>query len=76
LLPADSDLEAAINVGPNAELVERNLFKNRATGLWRMTLRLRRADPAKPVELRALLRHKQGVLSETWSYVLPPQPEK
>jgi glucans biosynthesis protein len=76
LLPADSDIEAAINVGPNAELVERNLFKNRATGLWRMTLRLRRPDPAKPVELRALLRHKQGALSETWSYVLPPQPEK
>lgn len=76
LLAADSDIEAAINVGPNAELVERNLFKNRATGLWRMTLRLRRPDPAKPVELRALLRHKQGVLSETWSYVLPPQPEK
>jgi glucans biosynthesis protein len=41
-----------------------------------MTLRLRRPDPAKPVELRALLRHKQGALSETWSYVLPPQPEK
>lgn len=76
LLPADSDIEAAINVGANAELVERNLFKNRATGLWRMTVRLRRTDATKPVEMRAVLRHKQGTVSETWSYVLPPQPEK
>ena len=33
LLPADADIEADVSVGTNAELAERNLFKNRVTGL-------------------------------------------
>jgi glucans biosynthesis protein len=76
LLPPEEELEAAITVGPSAELVERNVFKNRATGRWRMTVRLRRTDPTKSLELRAVLKQRQKVLSETWSYVLAPQPEK
>jgi len=35
-------------------------------------LRLARVDAAKPLELRAYLRSQTTTLSETWSYVLPP----
>ena len=38
-----------------------------------MTVRLRRVDDAKPVELRAFLHERGNAISETWSYILPPQ---
>ena len=76
LLSADAKLEAAVDVGANAELRERNLFLNPATGQWRMTVRVKRADAAKPVELRAAIRQAQTALSETWSYIVPPEPDK
>lgn len=65
-------------MGTNAELAERNLFKNRATGLWRMTVRVKRLDHSRPVEMRATLRQRQSQnpLSETWSYLLAPRLEK
>jgi glucans biosynthesis protein len=56
----------------NAEIVERNAYRNDVTGLWRLALRVRRLDPAQPVELRAFLRTDSHTLSETWSYLLPP----
>jgi glucans biosynthesis protein len=78
LLPAEANIEADVSVGTNAELVERNLFKNRATGLWRMTVRVRRIDHGRPIEIRAAIRQRQSqnVLSETWSYLLAPRVEK
>ncbi len=76
MLPAGTKLEAAVDVGGNAELRERNLFLNSATGQWRMTVRLKRADAAKPIELRAAIRQAQTTLSETWSYIVPPEPDK
>jgi periplasmic glucans biosynthesis protein len=36
-------------------------------------LRLQRADADKPVELRLFLRSGDHSLSETWSYLLPPE---
>ena len=43
------------------------------TGGYRMALRLKRLDESKPVELRAFLRGPNGgAISETWSYLLPP----
>lgn len=75
-LGSDALLEPAVSVGGNGELMERNLFKNQVNGLWRMTVRVRRIDAAKPTELRASLRQGQKVLSETWSYIVPPQREK
>jgi periplasmic glucans biosynthesis protein len=35
--------------------------------------RLRRLDAAKPVEVRAQLKHKNEIVSETWSYIVPPE---
>ena len=75
-LGPEAPLEAAVSVGTNGELMERNLFKNHVNGLWRMTVRIRRIDQAKPTELRASLRQGQKAVSETWSYIVPPQREK
>lgn len=38
-----------------------------------MTVRLKRADDAKPVELRGYLRLGGSAISETWSYLVPAQ---
>jgi len=45
---------------------------NDVTNGWRLTLRFRRVDDDKPLELRAYLRGDDSTLSETWSYILPP----
>ena len=64
------------NSAGNAELKERNLFRNRVTGAWRMTVRIKRADAAKPIEMRAYLKTAQDPITETWSYIIPPESEK
>jgi len=75
-LPAEAPLEAVVTVGANGELAERNLFRNNVTGGWRMTVRIKRADASKPVELRAFLRSPQATISETWSYIVPADGDK
>ncbi len=75
-LPADAELEPVIWIDANAEMRERNLFKNRVTDTWRLTLRVKRRDAAKPVELRAYLKQKEATVTETWSYIVPPETAK
>jgi glucans biosynthesis protein len=70
------DVEPVIWVDANAEVRERNLFKSPVSGMWRMTVRFKRNDAAKPVELRAYLKQEQSILTETWSYIVPPETEK
>ena len=70
------DVEPVIWVDANAEVRERNLFKNPVSGAWRMTVRFKRNDAAKPVELRAYLKQQQTTLTETWSYILPAEADK
>ena len=72
----DAKLEPLVEVGGNAELRERNLFRNRVSGAWRMTVRVKRADAAKPIELRAQILQANQALTETWSYIVPPESEK
>ena len=77
-LPPDRPVRAVVSVGDNAELLETRLAANPALEGWRTTLRLRRADAAKPVELRLQLfdpdeHAADRPRSETWSYVLPPE---
>jgi len=71
-LPADAPVEVVLTIDSNAELVESNTYRNDVTAGWRATLRIRRVDEKKPVEMRAFLRYNNSTLSETWSYVLPP----
>jgi glucans biosynthesis protein len=75
-LAASADVEPVIWVDANAEVRERNLFKNAVSGAWRMTVRIKRNDAAKPVELRAYLKQEQSTLTETWSYILPAEADK
>jgi glucans biosynthesis protein len=71
-LPAPAAADVALSVDANGEVLERYARRNDATGGWRVVVRFRRIDAAKPVELRAQLKHGNEVLSETWSYILPP----
>ena len=75
-LKSDEGLEPVVWTDANAEVRERNLFRNRATGSWRMTVRFNRRDPNKPVELRAYVQRDRKPITETWSYALPAEPEK
>ncbi len=72
-LPAEAKVEAVVSTDANAEILELNSWRNELTGGQRMTVRLKRVDDAKPVELRGYLRNGASVISETWSYLLPPQ---
>ncbi|MEO7116079.1 MAG: glucan biosynthesis protein G [Caldimonas sp.] len=75
-LAPTSDVEPVIWVDANAEVQERNLFKNPVSGAWRMTVRFKRKDASKPVELRAYLKRQKTILTETWSYILPAEADK
>jgi glucans biosynthesis protein len=71
-LPPTASLDTTLWIDPNGELVERHTRRNEVTGGWRFVVRFRRLDRGKPVELRAHLNRGNEVLSETWSYILPP----
>ena len=71
-LAPQAQVETVISADANAEILETNGWRNDVTGGWRMTVRLRRIDDAKPVELRGHLASGGRVISETWSYILPP----
>jgi glucans biosynthesis protein len=68
----EANIEAVVSADANGRILEVNAWPNEATGGWRSTLRLRRVDDAKPVELRAFLRSGGNAISETWSYILFP----
>ncbi len=72
-LANDAKVEAVVWADGNGRIVEVNAWPNEVTGGWRSTLRLRRVDEAKPIELRAFLRSGHNTISETWSYILLPQ---
>lgn len=72
-LPADAVVKAVVTASANGEVVERNAYRNAANGSWRMTLRVKQRKGTQPVELRAFLQHGKDTLSETWTYVIPPQ---
>ena len=71
-LPADAEVQAVASVEANGQIREAIAHRNEVTGGWRIALRVLRSDTGKPVELRANLQGKTGPLSETWSYILPP----
>lgn len=82
-LPAETPVQAVIDVGQGAELLESQVIKNPITGGWRLVFQLSEdkagpikrvleANEAPPIELRAFLRHGADTLTETWSYVFQP----
>lgn len=72
-LPAGAQVQAVVTADANGRVLEQLAYPHPASGRWRLTLRVQRLDPARPVELRAFLRNDQHVLSETWTHVLPPE---
>jgi glucans biosynthesis protein len=70
-LPADAVVEPVLSASPNATILERNAYRNPATGAWRMTLRIKRLASTEPVELRAHLQSHDHTLTETWTTILP-----
>jgi glucans biosynthesis protein len=79
-LAPDAPPEGIVTVGPNAKVVEQQLYKNRFTGGWRLVFQIsmenegekEKQNVHEPLELRAFLRLKENILSETWSYVYQP----
>jgi glucans biosynthesis protein len=82
-LPADTPVEAVVNVGEGSTLLETQVLKNPVTGSWRLVFQVSNAKPgpikrvleandAPPIELRAFLRNGEDTLTETWSYTLQP----
>jgi periplasmic glucans biosynthesis protein len=71
-LDADAKVDAIVSSDANGKIIEINTIRNEVSGGWRMTVRLRRTDDKKPVELRGYLNSNNTTLSETWSYILPP----
>jgi periplasmic glucans biosynthesis protein len=64
--------EGVVSADDNGKVLDTKVERNDATGGWRMTVRVRRNEDNKPVELRGFLRGGSTTLSETWSYILPP----
>ena len=75
-LKPDVRLESVVEIGGNAQMREQNLFRNRVSGAWRLTVRVKRADAAKPIELRAQIKQASEPVTEIWSYIVPPESEK
>ena len=71
-LPDDAPVQAITSASPNGRLIESLVYKNLATGTWRMTLRVQRLHPEQPIELRAFLQHNNHTLSETWTNLITP----
>jgi glucans biosynthesis protein len=70
-LPAGAAVDAVVTAGDGARVVEHNAYRNPATGTWRMTVRVDRVEPSQPLELHAFLRHRDTVLTETWTAIIP-----
>lgn len=71
-MSTDAKMEAVVSIDDNGQLLENTLYPNVVTGTWRQSIRVRRIDNDKPIELRSYLRSNNTAISETWSYILPP----
>ncbi|TNF56917.1 MAG: glucan biosynthesis protein G [Burkholderiales bacterium] len=71
-LPADATVRPVVTADANGQVVEALVYPYPAAGTWRLSLRVQRLDPSRPVELRAFLQTDQHTLSETWTHVILP----
>ncbi|WP_298927720.1 glucan biosynthesis protein [uncultured Ramlibacter sp.] len=72
-LPPGTPVRAMVSADGNGRVVEQLAYPNPATHGWRMSFRVQRIDPARPVELRAFLQQDNHSVSETWSSILLPE---
>jgi len=71
-LPEDATVRAVVTADANGQVVEALAYPYPAAGTWRVSLRVQRLDPARPIELRAFLQTDKHTLSETWTHVILP----
>jgi glucans biosynthesis protein len=72
-LPADASIRAIASADANGRVVEALAYPNPTQRGWRVTLRVERLDPTRPVELRVFLQHQNDTLSETWTHAVLPE---
>ncbi len=72
-LSAAAAPQAFVTSSDNARVLLANVYRNPATKGWRLNLKVQRLDAQQPLELRALLKDGANVLTETWTYALPPE---
>ncbi|MDP2442152.1 MAG: glucan biosynthesis protein G [Hydrogenophaga sp.] len=72
-LPPGAPVRAVVSADANGRVLEALAYPNPATRTWRVTLRVERINPGRPVELRAFLQHQNDTLSETWTQLLLPE---
>ncbi len=81
-IPASTGLTAVVNVSEGAELVEKILMKNEATGGWRLSFQVRakggsaieqlQPDKRPKIKIEAYIKKGDNLpdaLTETWSYL-------
>jgi glucans biosynthesis protein len=71
-LRADAALQAIVSIDDNGEIAEKTVQRNPVNDGARVSLKVKRLDPARPVEIRGFLRDDNETISETWAYILPP----
>ncbi|MEZ5663708.1 MAG: glucan biosynthesis protein G [Burkholderiaceae bacterium] len=71
-LPAGTPVRPVVTADNNGQVVEALAYPNPLAGTWRLSLRVQRIDPTRPVELRAFLQSDNHTLSETWTHVILP----
>jgi glucans biosynthesis protein len=72
-LPPDANVQAVVTADANGRVLEQIAYPHPGGKRWRLTLRVLRLDPRRPLELRAFLQQDKNVLSETWTHILPPE---
>ena len=72
-LPAGAAVRPVVTADANGRVLEQLAYPLPAGNRWRMTLRVQRLDPTRPVELRAFLQQDTHILSETWSNIILPE---
>src|SRR5688572_15393564 len=68
-LPESAPVKAVISLGAEGQLVQQSVFRNAATGGWRLSFQVT-GPKGKPLEIRAFLQNGSEPLTETWSYQL------
>ena len=71
--PDGQPVRAVASADANGEITEVVTYRNVPGRSWRMSLRVKPRDPARPIELRAFLQSGNHTLSETWSHIVLPR---
>lgn len=71
-LAPQAPVRAIASADSNGRIEPPLAWFNPATRSWRVVLRVRPLDPARPVELRAFLQHGNDIVSETWTNIVLP----